>query len=91
MTISDQMMVGWQFKAACRGEDSVMFFPPSHFETREEKERRERGAKGICARCPVRPECLEYAVALREPYGIWGGLNEMERRMLIRQRDRRAG
>jgi WhiB family redox-sensing transcriptional regulator len=49
---------------------------------------RERQAKGICARCPVRIECLEYAVRIREPHGIWGGLNELERRILLRERER---
>jgi len=46
---------------------------------------RERKAKSICAVCPVRIECLEYAVRIREPHGIWGGLNEIERRVLIRE------
>ena len=49
---------------------------------------RERQAKAICARCPVRIECLEYAVRIREPHGIWGGLNELERRILLRERER---
>ena len=49
---------------------------------------RERQAKAICARCPVRMECLEYAIRIREPHGIWGGLNELERRILIRHRER---
>jgi WhiB family redox-sensing transcriptional regulator len=49
---------------------------------------RERQAKAICARCPVRIECLEYAIRIREPHGIWGGLNELERRILIRERER---
>ena len=40
-------------------------------------------AKAICADCPACQECLEYAVAIREPHGIWGGLNETERRVLI--------
>jgi hypothetical protein len=41
----------------------------------------------------VRIECLEYAVRIREPHGIWGGLNELERRVLIREasRERRQG
>jgi WhiB family transcriptional regulator, redox-sensing transcriptional regulator len=79
---------GWQWRAACRGEDSSLFFAPNHPETREEKTIRERQAKGICARCPVRIECLEYAIRIREPHGIWGGLNELERRILIRERER---
>jgi WhiB family redox-sensing transcriptional regulator len=79
---------GWQWRAACRGEDSTLFFAPNHPETRDEKMLRERQAKAICARCPVRIECLEYAIRIREPHGIWGGLNELERRILLRERER---
>jgi WhiB family transcriptional regulator, redox-sensing transcriptional regulator len=81
---------GWQQRAACRGEDSVYFFAPSYFERRAEKNAREAVAKAICVRCPVRVECLEYALAIRENHGIWGGLNEMERRAVLRQRAREA-
>lgn len=40
-------------------------------------------AKAICRVCPVREECLETALAIKEPYGIWGGLTEQERRERI--------
>ena len=76
----------WQVKAACRGPQSSAFFPPSHFERKDEKEDRETRAKGICAKCPVRPECLEYALRIKEPHGIWGGLNEVERKQLLATR-----
>jgi len=79
---------GWQWLAACRGQDTTLFFPPGQPEQKEAKDVRERKAKAICAACPVRTECLEYAVRIREPYGIWGGLNELERRMLLRHRER---
>jgi WhiB family transcriptional regulator, redox-sensing transcriptional regulator len=79
---------GWQWRAACRGEDTGLFYPPSDTEVRDVKLTRERKAKAICAGCPVRIECLEYAVRIREPHGIWGGLNELERRLLIRDRER---
>ena len=82
---------GWQFDAACRGEDSALFFAPNYFEKRVEKGAREARAKAICAGCPVREECLEYAVRIRETHGIWGGLNELERRQLLRERALRAG
>lgn len=81
---------GWQWQAACRGEDPSLFFAPNRPEGPEEREVRERQAKAICARCPVRLECLEHALRTREPYGIWGGLNEFERRLLLRARRRRA-
>ena len=40
-------------------------------------------AKSFCGTCPVRVLCLEYALDMREPYGIWGGLNEYERRRAL--------
>lgn len=63
-----------------------MFFPPSQFERKEEKLERERRAKEICQGCAVRQECLEYAVGIREPHGIWGGLNEVERKQILARR-----
>ena len=73
----------WQAKAACRGPHTSLFFPPSHFERKDDKEAREARAKAICATCPVRRPCLDYALRIREPHGIWGGLNEVERRALL--------
>lgn len=73
----------WQEKAACRGPQAAVFFPPSHFERKDEKDERETRAKAICAECAVRRPCLEYAVRIREPHGIWGGLNEVERKQLL--------
>src|SRR5579871_4104241 len=77
----------WQVKAACRGPHAAVFFPPSHAERKEEKASREIRAKAICDQCRVRGECLDYAIRIREPHGIWGGLNEVERKMVL---DRRA-
>ena len=73
----------WQLKAACRGPQAVVFFPPSHFERKEEKSDREGRAKSICSTCSVRKPCLDYALRIREPHGIWGGLNELERKVLL--------
>lgn len=70
----------WQPIALCRGNHSHLFFPPSTAERKEERERREERAKSICVICPVRGQCLDYAMVIREPYGIWGGLTETERR-----------
>jgi len=60
------------------------FFPEKGGSTRE--------AKRICSGCEVRAECLEYALANDERFGIWGGLSERERRRVRRQRalERRA-
>jgi WhiB family transcriptional regulator, redox-sensing transcriptional regulator len=81
----------WQLEAACRGSDAAFFFAPNYFERREEKDAREAKAKALCAVCPVRERCLDYALAIREPHGVWGGLNEFERRQLLRRRTLLAG
>ena len=80
---------GWQDAAACKGEDLLLFFGPDG-ERQPEREIRERKAKQVCASCPVRIECLNYAVARPEKYGTWGGLNEDERSAERRRRMRRA-
>lgn len=80
----------WQDRAACKGPQSSMFYPPPSFERREEKLEREAAAKAICHRCPVRGECLDYAIRIREPHGVWGGLSESERKALL-SRQRRTG
>ena len=54
--------------------------------TEAEKEARETRAKAICAACSVRRPCLDYALRIREPHGIWGGLNEAERKALLARR-----
>ena len=78
----------WQLKASCRGHQALVFFPPSYVERKEERIGREREAKAICRSCPVREECLGYALRIQEPHGIWGGLNETERKQYI---DRQTG
>lgn len=83
-------MTGWQRLASCRGEDSVFFFAPSYFEKRGEKLAREAVAKRICASCPVIEPCLDFALATREAHGVWGGLNETERRAILKARTREA-
>ena len=72
----------WQTMAACRGHSAAMFFAPTHFERKEARASRERQAKAVCAMCPVRKECLDYALRIHEPHGIWGGLSEIERRAI---------
>lgn len=77
----------WHLKASCRGPESQLFFPPSLPERREEREARELRAKRICLDCPVLDDCLEFALRVREPHGIWGGLTEAERRRLLPPED----
>jgi WhiB family redox-sensing transcriptional regulator len=76
------MNLAWRQRAACRGVDPDIFYPASD----EEAE----AAKAICAQCPVREACLEYALANRERDGVWGGATERERRRIIRQRRKTA-
>ena len=75
----------WQHRAACRGPQASVFFPPAQFERKEDKVARELRAKEICRQCPVREPCLTYALKIREPHGSWGGLNELERKQLLAQ------
>ncbi|HEX6220854.1 MAG TPA: WhiB family transcriptional regulator [Acidimicrobiia bacterium] len=70
----------WQLDALCRGNHAYLFFPPSTFERKDERERREMKAKAICGVCPVQGPCSQHALDIREPFGIWGGLTEVERR-----------
>jgi len=63
-----------------------VFFPPASGERRDERELREARAKVICGECPVAAECLDYALSIKEPHGIWGGLNEHERSHLLATR-----
>ena len=80
----------WQLVAACRGVDSSLFFHPEG-ERGAARSAREAAAKEVCMRCPVRAECATHALAVREPYGVWGGLTEDEREaMMGRSRNRSA-
>lgn len=73
----------WHLHARCRNNYSHLFFPPSTFERKDERERRETRARAVCGACSVRRECLDYALRIKEPYGIWGGHTESERRELL--------
>jgi WhiB family redox-sensing transcriptional regulator len=75
----------WQMQAACRGEDPRLFFHPEG-ERGEAREVRQQAAKAVCASCPVIAECRSHALAVREPYGVWGGLSEDERDAIYRRR-----
>jgi WhiB family transcriptional regulator, redox-sensing transcriptional regulator len=68
---------GWQESALCAETDPEAFFPEKGGSTRE--------AKKICTGCEVKAQCLEYALANDERFGIWGGLSERERRRLRRR------
>ncbi|WP_125610624.1 WhiB family transcriptional regulator [Specibacter cremeus] len=71
---SDEGELGWQSDALCAQTDPEAFFPEKGGSTRD--------AKKVCGACNVRAQCLEYALANDERFGIWGGLSERERRRL---------
>ncbi|MCU1431912.1 MAG: transcription factor WhiB [Actinotalea sp.] len=72
--VEDDSAASWQERALCAQTDPEAFFPEKGGSTRE--------AKKVCLGCDVRSECLEYALAHDERFGIWGGLSERERRKL---------
>ena len=74
---SDGIELSRQERALCAQTDPEAFFPEKGGSTRE--------AKRVCLSCDVRGECLEYALAHDERFGIWGGLSERERRRLKRR------
>lgn len=82
--VKHPMSLGWRTKGACRGLEPMIFYPPP-----DEPDLAEP-AKEICAVCPVRKTCLEFALTTREKHGVWGGLTERERRRVLRQRRRSA-
>ena len=67
----------WAVFATCRDRDSDVFFPVTH--------EAEVEAIRICQGCPVRMDCLEFALEAKIHFGVWGGLNEKQRRSLHRQ------
>jgi WhiB family redox-sensing transcriptional regulator len=76
-TVLQDEAQSWQERALCAETDPEAFFPEKGGSTRE--------AKKICTGCEVKAECLEYALANDERFGIWGGLSERERRRLRRR------
>ena len=62
----------WMANALCRRSDPDLFYPGTGHSSQE--------GRAVCARCPVRTECLAYAIEHREYYGVWGGLSERQRR-----------
>lgn len=69
----------WQHKALCRGRPTSLFFADESSENHNGSlTLSDRVAKSLCARCPVRRDCLEYG--LHDEYGIWGGTKPPERK-----------
>ncbi len=70
----------WRAAAACQSCDPDLFFPVS---VAGPAASQAATAKAVCARCPVRSQCLDFALSSRQSYGIWGGLTELERLQLL--------
>ncbi|MFF8844238.1 WhiB family transcriptional regulator [Streptomyces sp. NPDC015127] len=79
-------MLNWREYAECRNEDPDLFFPVG---TGGPALVQAEAAKQVCARCPVREQCLAWALENGQATGVWGGLSEDERRSLTRRSRRR--
>ncbi|MGW1463876.1 WhiB family transcriptional regulator [Streptomyces sp. NPDC002308] len=78
----------WATRGACR--DSSYYDPDMFFPTGGGGDAKQDSAdaKTVCrTQCPVQAECLQHALDTREPYGVWGGLTETERRRTLRRKD----
>lgn len=69
-------------QAACRDKPTEFFYPPRGGNV--------SGPQAVCAGCPVREECLDYAIANGDHFGIWGGLSDKQRRKVRRQQRQEA-
>ena len=72
----------WRDHAACADEATAQFFPLG---TSPSAQQITAQAKAVCATCPVRRRCLEFAITTNQEYGVWGGADEDERRAIRRQ------
>jgi|SRR5580692_7684901 WhiB family redox-sensing transcriptional regulator len=79
--------VNWRSSAACLSADPDLFFPIS---STGPAERQIARAKVICAGCPVRIQCLDFALTHDQTHGIWGGTTAEDRQRDRRRRRRRA-
>jgi WhiB family transcriptional regulator, redox-sensing transcriptional regulator len=86
MTTAVDNLAEWWSLAACQSADPDLFFPISGSGPALGQVAR---AKAVCAGCPVRTDCLRYALAADPLQGVWGGMSEEERR-LLRQRKAKA-
>lgn len=81
--------IRWMDRAACAGRDIVLFFGDDG-ERQPDREIREWCATEVCSICPVRTDCLDYAITSDQRSGVWGGLTEDERASERRRRMRQA-
>ena len=78
-TGQDAQASAWRFAARCADQDPDLFFPVG---SSGPALRQTLRAKAVCAQCPVRDECLDWALETAQPHGVWGGLDEQERERL---------
>lgn len=76
------MDLSWKLAGACRFANTDLFYPTSDGDAAP--------AKAVCDSCQVQERCLEYALAVREPEGVWGGTTFAERRTILRRRRERT-
>lgn len=70
----------WMNDALCRESDPETWFPVG---TQGPAVEQIKQAKAVCLDCPVKVECLEWSLANAEEFGVWGGMDERERRRLL--------
>lgn len=74
--MSSSLPGAWRRLAQCKPNDYLFYGGRSD----------QAHAKALCHGCPVRLDCLAYALDTREPFGVWGGMTEFERKSLLRKR-----
>lgn len=85
--VEEREDTSWQLFAACSGTPAEVFFPRND----QSKDTRVWGrAKSVCLNCPVRAECLEYALDHEEKFGCWGGRSPKERDLILATREKRT-
>lgn len=72
----------WQYDGSCAELPSDIFFLPDNLRA-QAKLLHESRAKQICGGCPVRQRCLEHALSVKEPYGVWGGTSPEDRAAIL--------
>ena len=79
---------GWRDQAACRHSDPDLFFPAGSTGLAVDHI---HAAKAVCRSCPVQQPCLQFALETSQEAGVWGGMDEEERRKLRRMWGESAG
>ncbi len=74
----DEVELQWMHNGNCRNYPPAAFFPSDGVGV--------DAARRICADCPVKDQCLEYALTSRIDHGVWGGTSERERRRILKRR-----